>query len=59
MQEDINHMVLWSQMMGVSLNEDKVHLLHIGHNNARRPHTLGEGGPLIKAVNEEKDLGVV
>ena len=45
--------------MGVELNEEKVHLLHIGHNNARSPYTLGEEGPLIKAVNEEKDLGVI
>ena len=59
MQEDINNMVSWSQRMGVDLNEDKVHLLHIGQSNTRKAYTLGEGGPLIKMVDKEKDLGVL
>ena len=59
MQEDINHMVSWSQRMGVELNEDKAHLLHIGQSNTKKPYTLGEGGPVIKAVDKEKDLGVL
>ena len=45
MQEDINHMVAWTTKMGVELNEDKVHLLHVGKTNPRRQYTLGEGGP--------------
>ena len=59
MQEDINQMVSWSLKMGVELNEEKVHLLHICQNNTRRSDTLGEGGTIIKAVEEEKDLGVI
>jgi hypothetical protein len=45
--------------MGVELNEQKVHLLHIGKSNKKRPYTLGEGGPLIQEVEQEKDLGVL
>ena len=59
MQEDIDHMVSWSTRMGVELNEDKVHILHVGENNKRRPYTLGVGGPIIKEVEQEKDLGVL
>ena len=59
MQDDINHMVVWSSQMGVELNKDKVHMLHIGRNNSRRQYTLGEEGPIITAVDHEKDLGVI
>ena len=59
MQLDINHMVSWTHRMGVELNKDKVHLLHLGQNNPRRPYTLGEGGPAIEVVDQEKDLGVI
>ena len=59
MQEDINHMVSWCTRMGVLLNEDKVHILHVGHNNPKRPYTLGVGGPVIQEVEQEKDLGVL
>ena len=59
MQMDINHMVSWTQRMGVDLNQEKVHLLHLGQNNQRRPYTLGEEGPVIEVVEQEKDLGVL
>ena len=59
MQQDIDHMVSWTQRMGVSLNEDKVHILHLGPSNQRRPYTLREGGPPIEVVDQEKDLGVL
>ena len=59
MQQDINHMVSWTQRMGVRLNEAKVHILHLGQNNPRRPYNLGEGGPIIEVVEQEKDLGVL
>ena len=58
-QQNINHMVSWTQRMGVLLNEDKVHILHLGKDNPRRPYTLGEGGPSIEVVEQEKDLGVL
>ena len=57
MQEDINHMVSWCARMGVLLNEDQVHILHIGQNNPKRSYTLGVGGPVIQEVEQEKDLG--
>ena len=50
MQQDINNMVLWSSRMNVELNQEKVHILHIGITNTRRRYTLGEGGPDILAV---------
>ena len=59
MQQDINHMVMWCSRMGVELNKEKVHLLHIGRTNTRRIYTLGEGGADIVAVEHEKDLGVL
>ena len=59
MQQDIDHMVSWTQRMGVSPNEDKVHILHLGPSNQRRPYTLREGGPPIEVVDKEKDLGVL
>ena len=59
MQQDINQMVSWTQKMGVQLNQDKVHLLHRGRTNLKRPYTLGEGGPPVKVVDQEKDLGVL
>ena len=59
MQEDIDNMVLWSSKMGVKLNQEKVHVLHIGRTNTRRKYTLGEGGPDIVSVEQEKDLGVI
>ena len=45
--------------MDVNLNQEKVHLLHLGRTNERRKYTLGEGGPEIVAVQQEKDLGVI
>jgi hypothetical protein len=59
MQEDIDHMVAWTNSMGVELNNDKVHVLHIGRTNQKRQYTLGEGGPVIETVEQEKDLGVI
>ena len=59
MQEDIDHMVAWTNSMGVELNKDKVHLLHIGRTNQKRQYTLGEEGPVIETVEQEKDLGVI
>ena len=59
MQDDINHMVSWTQKMNVELNQEKVHILHIGRINQRRKYTLGEGGPEIASVEQEKDLGVL
>ena len=52
-------MVAWTKRMGVELNRDKVHLLHIGRTNQRRHYTPGEEGPVILAVDQEKDLGVI
>ena len=59
MQDDINNMVSWAERMNVELNHEKVHLLHIGKANPKRKYTLGEGGPEIRAVDQEKDLGVI
>ena len=59
MQDDINHMVVWCSKMGVELNQEKVHMLHIGRTNSRRQYKLGEEGPAITAVEQEKDLGVI
>ena len=52
-------MVNWTLKMGVELNKEKVHLLHIGRRNPKRQYTLGDGGPNIVTVSQEKDLGVI
>ena len=54
MQQDINHMVMWTSRMGVELNQEKVHLLHIGRTNSRRKYTIGEGGPEIVSVEQKR-----
>ena len=59
MQQYNNHRVSWTQRMGVKLNQDKVDLLHLGQTNQKRSYTLGEGGPPIKVVDQDKDLGVL
>ena len=59
MQADINHMVNWTFRIGVELNKEKVHMLHIGRTNLKRQYTLGEEGPNIVNVDQEKDLGVI
>ena len=57
MQAYINKMVGWTFKMGVELNEEKIHLLHIGRNNPNR----GPRGRRSKnvPVEQEKDLGVI
>jgi hypothetical protein len=59
MQQDINQMVMWSSRMAVELNQEKVHILSIGRTNTGRKYTLGEDGPDIATVEQEKDLGVI
>ena len=59
MQQDINQMVMWSSRMAVELTQEKVDVLNIGRTNTGRKNTLGEGGPDIATVEQEKDLGVI
>ena len=59
MQDDVNHMMTWTSRMDVHLNKDIVHLLYVGRTNPRRQYILGEGGPAIVSVEQEKDLGVI
>ena len=45
--------------MGVELNTEKVHILHIGRSNPKIGYTIEEEGPNIVSVEQEKDLGVI
>ena len=61
MQNNINHMGAWTMRMSVEINEDKVHLLHVGRGNPKKDYTytLGEEGPAIISFDHEKDLRVL
>ena len=41
MQEDMKPMLDWTVRMGVELNKEKVHLLHVGRYSLRKQYTLG------------------
>ena len=59
MQDDINNLADWTLKMGVELNTEKVHILHIGRSNPKIGYTIGEEGPNIVSVEQEKYLGVI
>ena len=54
MQDDINHMVAWTARMGVHLNKDKVHLLHVGRTNPRRQYTLGREDQQLSQLSRRR-----
>ena len=73
LQEDINHLCLWSDKMQMSFNVKKCHILHLGHRNTRFNYSLPKMSDIKKTscsisytysfhplekVNSEKDLGV-
>jgi len=60
MQDDIDAMQLWCNKWDMTLNIDKVHVMHFGARNTRQEYYLEEGErQVVKVVQEEKDLGVL
>ena len=57
LQEDINDIYKWSETWQLGFNLDKCHMLPLGYNN--RKHQYNINGYFVKAVREEKDLGVI
>ena len=57
MQENIDEMQLWCSDQDISLNREKVHVMHFGESNPHQECYLDESRTLqIKRVQEEKDL---
>lgn len=57
LQRDINKLEKWSRMWQLPFNTDKCKIMHYGRNNPQFEYRLGR--TKIKAVTEEKDLGVI
>jgi hypothetical protein len=54
---DIDKLVEWSEEWQLSFNLDKCKVMHIGSKNQERGYVIEGKG--LKAVSEEKDLGVI
>ena len=74
LQEDLNILAVWCDLMQMSYNIEKCHTLHLGHNNQKATYTLPKMSNIkktprgmsytynfhkLKQVQEEKDLGIV
>ena len=60
LQEDISKLENWCQRWNMKFNNDKCKIMHIGRTNQKFQYkmTTYQGETLIKAVEQEKDLGV-
>ncbi len=56
-REDIDKLVKWSEDWQLSFNLDKCKVMHIGSRNDEQRYVMD--GKVLKAVSEEKDLGVI
>ena len=56
-QEDVNTLDNWADKWQMKFHPDKCKILHLGFNNRNSDYYLN--GEKIKAVSEEKDLGVI
>uniref|UniRef100_A0A452GZ21 Reverse transcriptase domain-containing protein n=1 Tax=Gopherus agassizii TaxID=38772 RepID=A0A452GZ21_9SAUR len=56
-QEDLNHLVNWSNRNRMKYNSEKCKVMHLGINNKNFGYTLG--AHQLEATEEEKDLGVL
>ena len=74
LQEDLNILAVWCDLMQMSYNIEKCHTLHLGHNTQKATYTLPKMSNIkktpsglsyyynfhmLKQVQEEKDLGIV
>lgn len=55
--DDLKTLEKWISEWQLTLNPDKCTVLHIGPNNPNIPYSLN--GTTVKAVSEQKDLGVI
>ena len=60
LQSDLNNMVEWTDKSLLKFHPDKCVHMTIGKSKLdERTYTLGQNGPVIKKVKEEKDIGVI
>ena len=60
LQSDFNNMVEWTDKSLLKLHYDKCVNMTIGKSKLdERTYTLGQNGPVIRKVKEEKDIGVI
>jgi hypothetical protein len=57
LQHDIDQVMRWSELNGLSLNESKCKVLHLGTRNHKFIYNLGS--KQLEAVLEIRDLGVI
>ena len=57
LQEDLKHLVTWSEKWQLGFNLGKCKVLHLGNSNSRRVYHMKEVA--LSAGSEEKDLGVI
>jgi Reverse transcriptase (RNA-dependent DNA polymerase) len=57
LQEALNKLCAWAETWGMSFNEKKCKIMHVGRNNPR--HSYYMNGTRLAVVEEEKDVGVV
>ena len=57
MQQDIDNLVMWSEMWQLPFNVSKCKTLHLDRTNPNHVYTMA--GCDINQISEEKDLGVM
>jgi Reverse transcriptase (RNA-dependent DNA polymerase)/Endonuclease-reverse transcriptase len=56
LQEALNRLVEWAKKWGMSFNEQKCKVMHVGKNNPQYVYTMN--GVKLTVVEEEKDVGI-
>ena len=51
LQEDINTLSIWSEVMQMSFNLSKCHIMHLGHNNPQHQYFMHKSTHFIKKKN--------
>ena len=56
LQRTLNRLMDWAKDWGMEFNVDKCKIMHVGRNNPQFEYSMG--GTTLRAVEEEKDIGV-
>ena len=51
LQEDINTLATWSEVMQMSFNLSKCHIMHLGHNNSQHQYFMHKSSHFLKQKN--------
>ena len=57
LQEDINKLVEWVKRWQMSFNVDKCSVMHIGHNNMKKPYNMSN--QQLPTTDQQRDLGII